>query len=167
MLLPSTFPALRQHLLPHVSMSLQVSPAQETCLQYYHNQTQQGYAMDRPSYGYCNCFQGPVTMGREFVIKACAYSAYSLTGRGQLHQTHHSKAVELSLYRCIPVLPRGLGPVCKLRPNNGAAESGYSRSRSAKIMRPWKTAWQQPRPTPSTLHGNTPSPHTGNNPAIP
>lgn len=74
MLLPSTFPALFQHLLPQLSTSLQALATQKTCLQYYHNQTQQGYAMDRLSYGYCNCFQCPVTQGRESVIKACAHS---------------------------------------------------------------------------------------------
>lgn len=77
-------------------------------------------------------------------------------GRGQLYPTHHSKAVELRLHLHIPILPRGLDPVSKLRPNNGAAGSG-----PAKIMKPWKTAWHLP---PSM---GTHPPHTGNSPAIP
>lgn len=46
MLLPSTCPALLYHLLPHLSMSLQVSPAQDMRLQYYHNQTKHDGVMD-------------------------------------------------------------------------------------------------------------------------
>lgn len=162
MLLPSTFSALLQQLLPHLSVSLQVSPAWKMCLQYYHNQTQQGYAMVMQLW-ILQLFSGPVTKGREFVIKACGHSLALPCRQGQLYQTRHSKAVELSLFiRCIPVLPTGLGPVCKLRPNNRATGSGHSRSSSAKNMKPWKTAWQQPWPTPSTFHGNT-----GNTPAVP
>lgn len=45
-LLSSTCPALLQHLLPHLSVSVQVSPAQGTCLQCYHHQTQHGAVID-------------------------------------------------------------------------------------------------------------------------
>lgn len=45
MMLLSTCPALLQYLLLHLSVSLQVSLAQDMHLQYYHSQTQHGAVM--------------------------------------------------------------------------------------------------------------------------
>lgn len=104
-----------------------------------------------------------VQLLRESLLSRLVHTAWLYPlGRGQLHQTHHLKALELSLYTgCIPVL----GLVCKLRPNMVQQGLDTADPVLQKSQSPGKL--QQPQPTPSTFHGNTPSPHTGNTPDIP
>lgn len=89
MLLPSTCPALLQHLLPQLSTSEQVSFAQDMCLQYYHNQTHHGAVI-----GLATVFK--VQLSREEILLSRLVPYH--VGSGQLHQTCRQKVVELKVF---------------------------------------------------------------------